>query len=46
MDYNCGYAQWNKKPVGFELSSNMHVYYVLSNHIYFFSSMTTYVLLI
>ena len=31
------------KPVSFELSSNMHMYYVFGTHIYFFSSMTTYV---
>ena len=31
------------KPVGFELNSNMQMYYVFGNHIYSLSSMTTYV---
>ena len=31
------------KPVGFEFSSNMHMYYAFDNNIYSFSFMTTYV---
>ena len=30
-----------KNIVGFELSSNIHMYYVFDNHIHSFSSMTT-----
>ena len=33
------------KPVGFELNSNIHMYYALGSHIYSLSSMTTYVFL-
>ena len=36
----------NKKPVGFEFSSNMHMYYAFDNYIYSFSSVTTYVFLV
>ena len=32
-------------PVGFEISSNMHMYHASDNHIYSFSSMTTYLFL-
>ena len=32
----------NKKPVGFELSSNMHVYYSFDNHIYSFTWLIMY----
>ena len=39
-------AKENKKPVGFELSSNMHMYYAIDSHIYSFSFMTTYVFLV
>ena len=38
--------QNKKKPSGFELSSNMHMYYVFSNLIYYFLSMTTCVFLV
>ena len=34
------------KPIGFELSSNMHMYYAFDNHTYPFSSMSTYVFLV
>ena len=33
----------NKKWVGFELSSNMHMYYAFDKHIYSFSSMSAYI---
>ena len=36
----------NKKPVCIELSSNVHRYYAFDNHIYYFSCMTSYVLLV
>ena len=36
----------NKKPVGFELSSNIHMYYTFDNHVYSFLSMTTCVSLV
>ena len=36
----------NKKQVGFELSSNMHMYYAFSKHAYSFSSRTTYLFFI
>ena len=36
----------NKKPVGFELSSNMHMCYEFGNYIYSSSSMTTCIFLV
>ena len=35
-----------KKPVGFELSSDMHKFYAFNSHIYLFSFMTTYIFLV
>ena len=34
-------SNMSKKPVGFELSSNMHLYYMFDNPIYSFSSTVT-----
>ena len=39
-------AIYNKKPIGFELSSNMLMCYAYNNHIYTFSFKTTYVFLV
>ena len=35
-----------RKPVDFELSSDMHIYNAFDNDIYFLSSMTTYLFLL
>ena len=40
------FNQKYKKPIGFELSTIMHMYYAFCNYIYSFSSMATYVLLV
>ena len=41
----CTFLSRNQKPVGFELSSNMHMYYAFDNHIHSFTSMTTHLYL-
>ena len=41
-----GYASKRSKPIDFELISNMHIFYVFDKHIYFLTSMTTYIFLV
>ena len=40
------YVNETHNPVGFELSSNMHMDYAFGNHTYSLPSMTTYVFLV
>ena len=45
LTYKKDNIKQTNKPVGFELSSYMHMYHAFANHIYSFSSKTTYVFL-
>ena len=46
MEKRDGRLKRNKKPVGFELSGNMCMYYAFDSHINSFLSMTTNIFLV